>query len=494
MKEKIIIVWWGTTGWITALFLSKKLPSDFEITLISSDKIWTLWVWESTIPHIVTFLSDLWIEESEMMRACNATYKMWVKFTDWKWDGSSFLNPFSRWLTSKNYDGIPFAHYWFHGLSSLDYTKISDISHFTFQQGLWPKSHSWESLLEYAYHLDAHLLGEFLKQQAISNWVSHIEGKMENSFRNNTGNIEHIIVDGKKIYGNLFFDCSGFHSLLISQTDENKFHSYSDELFVDRALFCRIERKTDFVPPYTESTTMQYGWKWCIPLYDVNGNGYVYSSKHVSDKDAIQEFRSSLWLPDTQKIWKLQMKLGRYQSSWVYNSIWIWPSYWFIEPLEATGIYLTCRQLELFVSMFQQSDYRCGRETIDTYNKILAREFDAVKDFIVLHYAISGRWDSSFWEANKTSIWSSLSLLLENISDTFPNISFDTNLPSLFKYQSYTIILIGLWYYDDILEKLDIPEDQLWVVKKDVYNFLSTNKILLKKLKTHRQALDDIHS
>lgn len=494
MKEKIVIIWWGTTGWITALFLSKKLPSYFDITLVSSTQIWTLWVWESTIPHIVSFLAGLWIDENEMMKYCDATYKMGVKFTGWSGNQESFLNPFSRWLTSKSYHDFPFSHYWFHGFSDLDYAKISDLSYFTFQQKLSPKSHDWEFLLDYAYHLDSYLLGEFLKEKAVSNGVHHIEWKMEDFSVDINNNIEHVIVDGRKIQADIFLDCSGFHSLLISQMPGNNFCSYADELLVDKALFCKTEREDNSIAPYTQATAMNSGWRWKIPLCHQNGNGYVYSSQHISDEDAMQEFRTSLWISEKHKVWELHMKLWRYDFSWIGNCIWIWPSYGFIEPLEATWIYLTCRQLELFVTTLKQVDYKSNNVVTYTYNDILAAEYDAVKDFIALHYAASKKSDSAFWVDSKKSIWTSLNSLLNILSQELPDISFDQHLPSLFKYQSYTIILIGLWYYDDLLLKKNISDHQIWYVKKDVYDFLSKNKLLLKKLKTHRQVIDDIHS
>ena len=41
---------------------------------------------------------------------------------------------------------------------------------------------------------------------------------------------------------------------------------------------------------YTECTAINNGWVWNIPLWERIGTGYVFSSKHISDEDAKEEF------------------------------------------------------------------------------------------------------------------------------------------------------------------------------------------------------------
>ena len=92
---------------------------------------------------------------------------------------------------------------------------------------------------------------------------------------------------------------------------------------------------------YTECTAIENGWVWNIPLWDKIG-GYVYSSKHVSDEDAKQEFIKQLEtrgydISDCE-FKKLPMKVGRYERSFVKNVVAIGLSAGFIEPLESNGL------------------------------------------------------------------------------------------------------------------------------------------------------------
>ena len=58
MVKKIVIAGGGSSGWMTASYLSNNLK-DIQITLIESSDIPTIGVGESTIPPIVDFMNGL---------------------------------------------------------------------------------------------------------------------------------------------------------------------------------------------------------------------------------------------------------------------------------------------------------------------------------------------------------------------------------------------------------------------------------------------------
>ena len=100
------------------------------------------------------------------------------------------------------------------------------------------------------------------------------------------GFIESVTLkSGARIAGELFIDCSGFRGLLIEQALKTGYEDWTHWLPCDRAVAVPCE-KTAAATPYTRSTARAAGWQWRIPLQHRTGNGYVYSSAHISDDEA----------------------------------------------------------------------------------------------------------------------------------------------------------------------------------------------------------------
>jgi len=96
-KRRILIVGGGSAGWMTAAYLSKMLGPRIDIALIESPTIGTIGVGEATFSTIQLFFESLGLTEKEWMPACNATYKMAIKFVNWNKEGKHFYHPFQRY-------------------------------------------------------------------------------------------------------------------------------------------------------------------------------------------------------------------------------------------------------------------------------------------------------------------------------------------------------------------------------------------------------------
>ena len=94
-----------------------------------------------------------------------------------------------------------------------------------------------------------------------------------------------VLADGQEVQGDLFVDCTGFRSLLIGKTLGVDHVDWSNYLPCDRAVVVKTENKGPLVP-YTRATAQPAGWSWRIPLQQRMGQGYVYSSRFVSDAAA----------------------------------------------------------------------------------------------------------------------------------------------------------------------------------------------------------------
>src|SRR6266851_4164782 len=93
--RQILVIGGGSSGWMTAALLSKKL-TDTEVTLIEASDIAILGVGESTNATMKYFLRELDYDERRFMRACDASFKMGIRFQDFNAVGGVFYHPFGR--------------------------------------------------------------------------------------------------------------------------------------------------------------------------------------------------------------------------------------------------------------------------------------------------------------------------------------------------------------------------------------------------------------
>jgi tryptophan halogenase len=249
--------------------------------------------------------------------------------------------------------------------------------------------------LLHAYHFDATLYARYLRTYAEARGVERIEGRIIDVARLGADRVGGVrLADGRTMEGDLFIDCSGFHGLLIGGALEEAFEDWSHWLPCDRAVAIGSARTGSFAP-YTQATALEAGWRWRIPLQQRTGNGYVYSSRHISDDEAVARLAGVL---DGELVTEPRLqrfKAGRRRRAWVGNCVALGLAAGFLEPLESTGIHLVQTGLARLFSLFPDRDFdsAIARE----YNRQTAEEYARIRDFIILHYSAGRRDDTAFW-------------------------------------------------------------------------------------------------
>jgi len=512
--KKILVLGGGSAGWMSAAYLWKALRGRVEVTLVESDRIGTVGVGESTIPTIRPILFDfLEIPESEWMPACNATFKQGIKFVNWRdspeeHGENHFYHVFGE---SKEHNEVPLTHYWIKkrlaGFSG-DFSTTCYPSPTLMEEGRSPKHFDERVAVPYAYHFDATLVGDFLRDWAKTKGVRHVVDDVVGVERTETGDIESVrTAGGQTLAADLFIDCSGFAGVLIEKTFEEPFISFSDCLLCDAAIALPVPHTSATLNPYTTATALENGWVWDTPLHDRIGAGYVYASQFTTPEKAEAELRGFLGpAAEGVEARHLRMRVGRRRNSWVGNCVSIGLSSCFTEPLEATGLYFIYAALYHLVRYFPTK--RINPILRDKFNERIAFMADDVRDFIAMHYCTSSREDTEFWRANRHSlvIPDSLQAILDEYRAGVPikmpysgesnynKLIFDASFDRFWTNSNYLAILTGMGQLPETqLTVLDYRPEDDFEVDRILEEIASTTETLRRELPSHREFIDHLN-
>lgn len=404
--DKIIILGGGSAGWMTAATMIKMYPKK-DITLIESPDTPIIGVGESTLGQINNWLSLLDIKDEDFMPHTDASYKLSIRFEDfYQKNDKGFHYPFGfpiednlswgkqNWFIKKHLNKK---------ISNSDYanfisTNMALVNNNTIFKNKDNELLGFDFKNDTAYHFDAIKFGAWLRDHyCIPRGVKHIVEDIKTIKTNKNG-----IVSLNKHKANLYFDCTGFKSVLMNKIGA-KFKDYSDLLPNNKAWATRVpyKDKKKQLKPYTNCTAIENGWVWNIPNWERMGTGYVYSDKYVTDKTALKEFKNHLDSKghDYSKsdFKNIKMRVGRFDDIFYKNVCSIGLSAGFIEPLESNGLLSVHEFLMYFLNVLERHDGITQYDK-DCFNEKCSKLFDKFTDFVAEHYAFSERDDTKYWQ------------------------------------------------------------------------------------------------
>jgi len=398
--RRIVIVGGGTAGWMAAAPLAQRMGTRCEIVLVESPEIGTIGVGEATLPTIRAYNRSLGLDGADFVKRTQGTFKLGIDFQDWGHLGNRFFHgfgdfgpaienrsSFAWWLRLASRGNMPSYEDW-----SVA-TKMAYSHRFTPPEGDQPSAHN---AFSFAYHFDAGLYAAYLREYAMARGAQRVEGMInEVELRPADGFVAALkLKDGRRIEGDLFIDASGFRGLLIHGTMQVPFEDWTHWLPCNSALAVPSER-VEPLTPYTRSTAKRSGWQWRIPLQHRTGNGHVYCSEFISDDEAAQVLLQGLDSPALDTPRQLRFTTGRRAQHWVKNVVAVGLSAGFVEPLESTSIQLIMDAVGRLIQFFPDRDFAPALAV--EFNRRMARQYESVRDFIILHYKLNRRDDSEFW-------------------------------------------------------------------------------------------------
>lgn len=460
--KKVLIVGGGTAGWLSAAKLACVLktntPEGVQITLVESSDIPTIGVGEGTWPTMRKTLASIGIDEAVFLNQADASFKQGTKFVNWQnaphqGVDRHYYHAFTSVMDSAELNLTP---YWLKHAHDRNYADAISVQPFLSEQGLAPKlitNRPYEGLQNYAYHLDAGKFVDILKAHCKSKLgVKHLIANVVQVHSDDTG-ICAVDTDKEgRLTADLYIDCTGFEALLIGKSLGVDYRSIRDQLFVDHAIAIQVpyEHELQDIASSTISTAQAAGWIWDIGLQSRRGTGHVFCTEFMSTDEAEAILRKHIGDTSGQLMAKhIKMNCGYREKFWHKNCVAVGLSAAFVEPLEASAIFLIEAAANMIAELFPHNDRQMSRAA-DKYNQSFSFRWQRTIDFIKMHYVLSKR-EEPFWQANKASgsIPTTLKQMLEDWHDR-PVSKYDfEHVFEPFPQDSYQYVLNGMGFNVD---------------------------------------------
>jgi flavin-dependent dehydrogenase len=512
MKTSVVIVGGGTAGWLTAGIIAARHNSentgntpkqDTEVILVESPDVKNLGVGEGTWPTMRDSLRQIGISEREFLSCCDASFKQASKFVGWSQGGNEhYYHPFTAPL---GYGAVNADQQWSAKPSEMDFESWVCAQGAVCKENLAPKlpqMAEYAFSLNYGYHLNAGKFVKMLHQHCTEQLgVKYIQGHVEHILPADNGDIAAIVLaDGEQVEGNLFIDCSGFSAILIGKHYQIPFKSKQHILFNDTALALQIDHATDDAPlaSCTVATAQESGWIWDIALQNRRGIGHVFSSDFTRAEQAeealLKYVQNDLYLA-VQEISPRTIKFtpGHRETFWHNNCVAIGVSAGFVEPLEATALVLIEKSAE-WISQQLPRERSAMTVLAKRFNTLTLQRWQEIIDFLKLHYVLSKRTDSEYWQQHqqRDSIPESLQDALTLWRTQAPGLYESNQRFELFSSASKQYILYGMGANDKQKHTDQLHHKEALFIKRLRNETLHTTEKLLSALPTNRQFLSRI--
>jgi tryptophan halogenase len=388
MIPSIAIVGGGVAGWMTAAALANALKGRGHLQLVETATDTPPDLAEAATPQVLAFHARLGIDEDQLVRKTQATFKLGTSFADWPRPGRRFFHPFGDYGTS--IDTVGFHHCWLRLRELGDETDLEAYSLAAAAAALGrfarPSTDPSSVLSSFAYglNLDGACYLDHMRAHALAWGVLARGPKFAGaSLRADDGSIEALVLEGgERVAADLFVDCTD-QGLLIGQALRVEWEDWSGWLACDRAVSV-AGASADDLPPYAQVVGGEGGWRWRVALQNRVAHGYVYCSSLLNDDAAVEALTGGAGARDMGAPAFQRFNSGRRQQFWSRNCVALGPAAAVLEPIEGTGLHLIQSAIERLIALLPGGG--CEDADIEEFNRLSIAEFERLRDFVILHH------------------------------------------------------------------------------------------------------------
>lgn len=468
-------------GWTIAAALKRHLPYlQVLVAPVDSSSEDPANRLGSTLPSISAFHEDIGLTEADTIARAGSGIRLGTRFIGWAPGGAETLHVYGDYGQAA--EGAAFHQLWLRaGPAAGPFSDYSLAAAMARENRFAISPEGPLSDVQFGLQIDPKLYGEMMSAYARHLGVQQSRTQFA-SVRLDpvNGNIAAaVLTDGSEIVADLYIDCTGPSAIVRGALDQ-EVDDWSKWLPCDRILIAEGPAP-DRLPITDEVVATGSGWRWEAKSPRRTSAGVCYSSKHLESVEAAAE------IEDYAVEHRLALRQGCRPSPWLRNCVAVGASAFQIEPLEWTNLHLVHSAADRIVSMMPGRD--CTPVELAEYNRQSVAEAERIRDFLLLRYVTSGRFEP-FWADIKAqelpaSLAHSLALFQERGRLRFYE-------EETFARDSWVALLFahGIWprRRDPLVDRID-PRNAAHSMSR----FRQMIATAVPQLPTHEQFLGSLH-
>ena len=402
--KRIVVLGGGTAGWFAAMTMRRIYNPQVEIQVIESSKIGIVGVGEGGLLNFAAALQHNGIDAQEFIRETGATHKWGFVYEGWR-TGQPDDKYYHLFASAKASASLWYENHFYPYFAAMLHQKVPLHKYTRAARLVLGNATQAEAtaLLESgtsdiirSFQFDSSKIAKYFKRIALARGVTHRDAVVDDVVRDEQGHVTHLRIGEEQVAVDFLIDASGLARKVHARTFGAKWCSFNKYLLMDRAIPFHMPHPQKNPALVTRAIAMNAGWMWQIALQERVGAGYVFSSAHLSEDQALAEMEKYLGFPVHEPQKTLKYEGGCYENVWIGNVVALGLSSGFVEPLEATSIGQMLEELRNLERVLLQSRGVVSDKTIKEFNQANLKSWLGIRDFLRMHYD-GTRADTELW-------------------------------------------------------------------------------------------------
>jgi tryptophan halogenase len=384
--KKIVVVGGGVIAWWAAIFLKKTVPS-INVTILNTE-VEDIYA-EVPEQEFTYLLKLIGLSDKQIIQYADGNFRGAQSYFNWTSDNENYFHSteipdlahdmidFNQWLLKLKQAGC---------LEKVDDYLVRSVAARAGKLTFVSNAKKVDGSLSF----DAAIFLNLLKSLEVTQSINVIDQEVQKVILNNRGCIESILTSDNMVWeADFFVDATGVKSSLIGSALGIDYESWADALPCDRKKILISKPRSARLIPFTSIQLSPLGWVKNIPLRSKVISEFIYENS-FTEYEMKADASVGLFEDCKERIFNPGMR----KKTWEKNCLAVGEAALSADHFSHSSLYLAAVALKRFVD-YWPSNSECLAAEFE-YNRLMRLEFEMVRDFHCLHYALAQKKHTPF--------------------------------------------------------------------------------------------------